>query len=149
MCKINYCASCAVHHIIIVFNHFSFIHMRHMPAGLNFWKTGSRKVFCVTEEELRLRLTSVRQKSLSRTMVSSGSDDFTDNEPYYQAKRRPSGGINQEILEEVRGVHQDITTLSQQTSLTPELSRHLADAFKCQICQDVLMKPPNRFHRML
>ena len=66
-----------------------------MPAGLNFWKTGNRKVFCVAEEELGLRSTSVRRKRLSRAMVSSGSDDFTDDEPHYHAKRRPSGGINQ------------------------------------------------------
>ena len=74
--------------------------------------------------------------------VSSGSDDFTDDEPHYHAKRRPSGEINQEILEEVRGIRQDITTLSQQTKLTPQLRQHLADSFKCQICKDVPMKPP-------
>ena len=124
---------------MIALYHFPFIHF---PAGLNFWKTGSRKVFCVAEEELGLRSMSVRQKRPSRATVSSDSDDFTDDEPYSHPKRRPSGGINQEILEEVRSIRQDITTLAQQTRLTPELRRHLADAFKCQICQDIPMKPP-------
>ena len=75
--------------------------MRHIPAGLNFWKTGIWKVLCIAKEELRLRSTSVWQKRLSCATVSSGSDNFIDNEPHYHAKRRPSGGINQEILEEV------------------------------------------------
>lgn len=136
---------CAVHRVITVFNLFSIIHVRHLPAGLHFWRTGSRKVFCVAEEELVLRSPSVRRKR-SRATVSSGSDDFTDDEPHHHTRRRPSGATNQEILAEVRGIREDMTTLlsqqTQQTRITPELRRHLADAFKCQICQDVPMKPP-------
>ena len=91
---------------------------------------------------VRLRSMSVRRKRSSRATLTSDSDDFTDDEPHSHPKRRPSGGINQEILEEIRGICQDITTLAQQTRLTLELCWHLPDAFKCKICQDVPMKPP-------
>ena len=59
-----------------------------MPAGLNFWKTGIWKIFCIAEEQLRLRSTSVQQKRLSHATVSSGSHDFTNNKPHHYEKRR-------------------------------------------------------------
>ncbi len=107
-------------------------------AGFKFWKVGSRKIFAVTEGELRP--TKGKHKRTVPYVVSDVYSDSSEDEFQPQRKKgtpATSAEVTQ-VAREVKEVRKEIQSIFQITSsmkIPPGLHKLLQESFQCHICR--------------
>ena len=90
-----------------------------MPAGMRFWKASARKLYAVSQDDLRRK--------------RNGPD------------RDDEGGSNEEMKELLQSLHvkvESICSVAKDQHIPIGLRLALKEAFMCKICHSAPLKPP-------
>ena len=121
-------------------------------VGFKFWRVGSRKVYSVSESDLRPVGRTRRRSSRPADRDSddpadddgSSLDDFADAGPTRRRRRIAveSSAAADEILQELRGMREEFGTAAAHSNLPPWLRQQINATFQCNVCREVPMRPP-------
>ena len=124
-----------------IFDHMH-VHCSVACLHIKFWKVGSRKIFAVRQGDLKGK--NCRKRG---PVVISDSESDDDLQPL---RKKSTGELPLQLVEEVRGMRKDIQCLFQITGkmkISPGLYRLLRDTFQCHICRSTPMAAPVIFTR--
>ena len=123
-------------------------------AGLKFWKTGSRKIFAVKEEDVeRLRGKGKNKRSaiLFNSDEDEDSDEFATLSGKLSRKRKllhatPENGTDPQLimkdLAEIKKDLKSVLALTPESSIPLGLKRIMMETFQCSICMSPPVVPP-------
>ena len=96
-------------------------------VGLAFWKSPRRKLFAVIG------------KGRKQPIVLDSDDDF---EPTKRLRTEKKLDIVLDTMDGIKETLSDVMSLTKDTRIPVGMKRLMRDAFKCNICQTVPVRPP-------
>lgn len=119
-------------------------------AGIKFWKTGSRKLFAVKENEVAQKRGKGKGRKIPIILSDYENDDDDDDgafTPVAAKKKRNDCGSAElnSIMEDVKSIRHDVQSvlkLTPKSKVPLGLKQVLLDTFRCNICIATPMVPP-------
>ena len=98
-------------------------------VGLAFWKSPRRKLFAVIGTD--------RKRSI---VLDSDDDDFEPTRKQLRTENKLD--LVLDSMDSVKETLSDVMSLTKDTRIPIGLKRLMRDAFKCNICQSIPVRPP-------
>jgi len=116
--------------------------------GFKFWRVGSRKIFAVSEGDLKA--SKGKQKRPVQYVISDSDSSEEDFLPPRKKMTPATSAEVRQVSKEVKQVQQQIESFFQITTsmrVPPGLHKLLLESFKCHICHVSPIEPPVIFAR--
>lgn len=110
-------------------------------VGVAFWKSPRRKIFAVSQRDLRDINKASRKSAVADLDSSDEESDFANSSlPKKQKLEKRIDEIGEDVLE-IKETITEMLSLTPNTKLPMGFQRLVRDAFKCQMCHSIPNPP--------